>query len=83
MPTYDLRNKKTGEITEVQMTISDKEAYLKKNKHLEQVLGMPQIVSGTDGLRKPDDSFRDILREVDKKHKGGRKGNNMNKHSDF
>ena len=83
MPTYDLRNKKTGEVTEVQMTISEKEEYLKKNKHLEQVLGMPQIVSGTDGLRKPDDSFRDILREVDKKHKGGRKGNNMNKHSDF
>ena len=83
MPTYDIRDKTTGKVEEVWMTIAEKEAYLKKNKHLEQCIGMPEIVSGTDGLRKPDDNFRDILREIDKKHKGGRRGNNMNKHSDF
>ena len=44
---------------------------------------MPKIVSGADGIRRTDDNFRDILREIDKKHKGGRKGNNMNKHSSF
>ena len=69
MPTYDFENKKTGEVFEKMMTIADKEQYLKDNPDIQQLLGMP--------------NFRDILREIDKKHKGGRKGNNMNKHSSF
>lgn len=83
MPTYCFRNNETGEVHEEVMKMADREKYLKDNPNFTQVLEMPQIVSGTDGLRKPDDSFRDILREVDKKHKGGRQGNSMNKHSDF
>ena len=83
MPTYDFENKKTGEVFEKMMTIADKEQYLKDNPDIQQLLGMPKIVSGADGIRRTDDNFRDILREIDKKHKGGRKGNNMNKHSNF
>ena len=83
MPTYDFENKKTGEVFEKMMTIADKEQYLKDNPDIQQLLGMPKIVSGADGIRRTDDNFRDVLREIDKKHKGGRKGNNMNKHSNF
>ena len=83
MPTYDFENKRTGEVFEKMMTIADKEQYLKDNPDIQQLLGMPKIVSGADGIRRTDDNFRDILREIDKKHKGGRKGNSMNKHSSF
>ena len=57
------------------------EKYLKDHPELTQVLEMPGIVSGTDGLRKPDDSFRDILRNIKKKHSSNK--NTMNKNSDF
>ena len=83
MPTYDFKNKKTGKVYEKRMTIAERNQYVKDNPHLEQMITFPKIVSGVDGLRKPDDSFRDILRNIDKKHKGGRKGNTMNQNSDF
>ena len=81
MPTYDFENKKTGEVFEKIMTIAGKEQYLKDNPDIQQLLGMPKIVSGVDGLRKTDDSFRDILRNIDKKHKSRK--NTMNKNADF
>jgi len=81
MPTYCFRNNETGEVHEEMMKMDDREKYLKDNPNLTQVLEMPQIVSGTDGLRKPDDSFRDILRNIDKKHKSRK--NTMNKNADF
>ena len=61
MPTYDFENKKTGEVFEKMMTIADKEQYLKDNPDIQQLLGMPKIVSGADGIRRTDDNFRDIL----------------------
>ena len=81
MPTYCFRNNETGEVHEDMMKMDDREKYLKDNPNLTQVLEMPQIVSGTDGLRKPDDSFIDILRNIDKKHKSRK--NTMNKNADF
>ncbi len=81
MPTYCFRNNETGEVHEEMMKMDDREKYLKDHPELTQVLEMPQIVSGTDGLRKPDDSFRDILRNIDKKHKSRK--NTMNKNADF
>ena len=81
MPTYCFRNNETGEVHEEIIKMDDREKYLKDHPELTQVLEMPQIVSGTDGLRKPDDSFRDILRNIDKKHKSRK--NTMNKNADF
>jgi len=81
MPTYCFRNNDTGEVHEEMMKMDDREKYLKDHPELTQVLEMPGIVSGTDGLRKPDDSFRDILRNIKKKHSSDK--NTMNKNSDF
>ena len=83
MPTYRFVDENTGEEFDEFMSISAKDVYLKDNPNIQQLLGMPKIVSGADGIRRTDDNFRDILREIDKKHKGGRKGNSMNKHSSF
>ena len=81
MPTYDFKNKRTGKVREERMTIAERDQFVKDNPHLEQVISFPKIVSGVDGLRKPDDSFRDILRNIDKTHKS--KQNTMNQNSDF
>jgi len=63
------------------MSMGDRDNYLKKNPKIEPMLTTPAIVSGVDGLRKTDDSFRDILRNIKKKHKS--KKNTMNKNADF
>ena len=81
MPTYDFLNQKTDEVFEQMMSIAEREKFLTDNPHIKPVLCTPKIVSGVDGLRKPDDSFRDILRNIDKKHKSRK--NTMNTNSDF
>ena len=81
MPTYDFKNTKTGEVWEEFMTISERDQFMNANPHVVPVLSTPMIVSGVDGLRKPDDSFRDILRNIKKKH--GSKKNTMNQNADF
>ena len=88
MPTYCFKNTKTGKEYEEFMSISERETLLKENPEIEPILTTAMIVSGVDGLRKPDDSFRDILRNIKKKHKGSDiKGspnkNTMNKNADF
>ena len=55
---------------------------------LNESLKAMKLRDSVDGLRKPDDSFRDILRNIKKKHKGSDlKGspnqNTMNKNADF
>ena len=81
MPLYDFEDTDTGETFELQMKIAEKADFLKANPNVRQVIGTPMIVGGVDGLRKPDDSFRDILRNIDKKHKSRK--NTMNKNADF
>ena len=51
MPTYSFLNTKTGkEFTEL-MGISEKEKYLKKNKHIKQQITTINIISGTGGIK--------------------------------
>lgn len=70
MPTYDFRNKNTGEICTKIMSIAAKEAWLLENPDMEQVhLGAPVMGDSVRlGLRKPDDSFRDKLKDMKQKH---------------
>ena len=49
MPTYDFRNKDTGEVFEEMMGISAKEEYLKDNPHIEQIFTkFPATARGSD-----------------------------------
>lgn len=69
MPTYRFVNEK-GEEFEEFMTISALDNYLKENTNLTQLVnGAPMISSGRGG--KPDQGFRDLLKDMKKKHSGG------------
>lgn len=71
MPNYTFRSKKTGKYFEKNMSYEEKLKYLKKNPNMESVIGRPAI--GYRVLRtKPDDSFRDILRNINKEHQGAK-----------
>ena len=70
MPTYIFRDTKTEQYHEEFMSINDLDQYLADNPHLVQELSAPSIVSGVSG-RKPDSSFRDILKNVKREHSRG------------
>lgn len=71
MPTYRFLNNQTGEEFEDFMSISSMEEYLKTNPHITQLVnGAPLIHSGR-GMGKPEQGFRDLLKDIKKKHSQG------------
>jgi hypothetical protein len=69
MPTYAFYNKETGELTEKFMSFSERDKFLEENPHMEQrIAGAPAIGDSVRmGMRKPDASFRDLLKHVSKR----------------
>jgi len=71
MPIYSVMNINTEEVFEVNMKFTEFEQYLKDNSHFKQIftkfpgIGDPVRL----GKRKPDDGFRDVLRDVQHYHK--------------
>jgi hypothetical protein len=71
MPTYNFINNNTKEEFEDFMSISSLEKFLSENPHIVQLVnGAPMIVSGR-GNSKPDNGFRDLLKDMKKKHSKG------------
>lgn len=66
MPTYNFRNKDTGEEFEVLMRISELDKYKEDNPHMEQFLkAPPRLVSMVGGLHsRTDDGFKDVLNKI-------------------
>lgn len=71
MPIYSILNTETDDIFEVNLKFNDLESYLYDNPSFKQVFtkfpasGDPARL----GKKKPDDGFRDVLREVGNVHK--------------
>jgi len=67
MPTYSFRDKISGEEFDKIMSIYKLDQYKLDNPNLEQLLGTPPIGDPVRlGLKKPDDTFRDILKQIKK-----------------
>ena len=73
MPTYLFKNINTDEEQELFMSITERDKYLEGNPDITQLVhGAPSIGDSIRlGLRKPDDGFRDRLREIKKHHSRG------------
>lgn len=71
MPTYKFYNEETKEEFEEFMTISALDEYLKQNPNITQLVnGAPMISSGR-GMGKPDNGFRDLLKDIKRKNSRG------------
>ena len=69
MPTYSFINKKTKkEFTEF-MSMSEKDKYLKKNKHITQTLKTINIISGTGGI-KNDSGWNEVQSKIAERNPG-------------
>jgi hypothetical protein len=73
MPNYSFRNKETGEEFDLSLSMADRETYLTENPQIEQILTSINIADPSRlGLRKPDSGFRDVLKNIKKKHRGSK-----------
>ena len=70
MPTYDFENTKTGKVWTDMMTIAEKESYLKKNKHIKQMLSKINISSGVVGMgaMKNDNGWKEMQSRIAEAH---------------
>ena len=70
MPTYDFENSKTGKVWTDMMTIAEKESYLKKNKHIKQLLSKINISSGVVGMgaMRNDNGWKEMQSRIAEAH---------------
>jgi hypothetical protein len=69
MPLYSFFNKKTKKEYDDYMTIAEKEDFLKKNKHITQIIKSINIVSGVSGIsHKTDRGWNDNLSRIAEAH---------------
>jgi hypothetical protein len=70
MPTYSFRDTNTNEVFDQRMSWDEKVKFLEDNPHFQSYIGAAPGIGDPHrlGLKKPDDSFRDILRNVKHKH---------------
>lgn len=69
MPIYSFRNKETEEEFELEMSNSAREAYLKENPKIEQLLTKINLSHVTNTL-KTDNVFRDRLKKIHQSNPG-------------
>lgn len=74
MGNFNFRNRKTGKIVQRNMSIAEAEQYEKDHPTEEWMCGTPTIGIDTTrlGLKKPDDGFRDRLKDIKKSHFGSK-----------
>lgn len=73
MPTYEFRNKETGEVIERFMSMSSREQFLLDNPHLEQTMTKAPAVAGDHIVIKKDTGFKEVLQKINERTPGGMK----------
>ena len=69
MPLYTFENKRTGKTFTEMMSISEMEEYVKKNKHIKQVLkGINIVASVGSRTGKTDSGWKDTLSKIAEAH---------------
>lgn len=71
-PTYDFRNKDTGEVFERMMKIAEKEQFLIDNPNIEQTITAAPAMGDPVrlGIRRTDNGFKEVLQKIHSKTPG-------------
>ena len=67
MPIYTFEDTKTGKVFDDMMSMDELDKYLKKNKHIRQLITSINIVSGQGGM-KNDSGWKDNLSRIAEAH---------------
>ena len=70
MPTYEFKDKETGESKELFMKISEKDQFLKDNPNLRQVILPANFITRRDGdvLKAAGGGWNEVLQKVGEAH---------------
>ena len=69
MPLFTFKNLETGEVVELLLSQQEREDYLRDNPNMVHMLQPIRTADPTRLMgKKPDESFRDVLRTIKKKH---------------
>jgi len=69
MPIYTFFNKRTKKEFDDMMSIAEMESYLKKNKHIKQVIkGINIVASVGNRTTKTDSGFKEVLSKIGEAH---------------
>lgn len=71
MPTYKFLNSDTNEEYTEFMSISALDQYLADRPTIKQLVNGAPMISTGSGFNKPDDGFRDLLKEIKKNNSRG------------
>jgi len=73
MPNYTFLNTETGDHIDLYMSMSERDQYTLDNPNMQQVIHSAPSIGDTVrmGMKKPDNGFRDRLREIKKAHSKG------------
>ena len=73
MPSYTFKDLNTGEEFNVIMSMNEREEFVASNPHMQQVIHSAPALGDSIrlGLKKPDNGFRDRLKEIKKAHSRG------------
>lgn len=82
MPLYEFIDTDTGEQFELLLKISEREEFLEANPNVKSKMSAPMIVSGVDGLRKPDEGFQEVLAKIGEQNPQTPFGREVNKATD-
>jgi len=71
LPSYTFKNIETNETFDSIMSMAERETFLTENPNVIQLIGRPPSIGDPIrlGLKKPDDGFRDVLKNVQHHHK--------------
>lgn len=70
MPTYEFRNKETGEVVERFMSMSAREQFLIDNPNLEQTMTQAPAMGYRIGTPKIPGGFKDVLNTIHERTAG-------------
>ena len=71
MPTYTFENTKTGDITDMSMSMAEREDFVSKNPHYRQIFTTLNIVGGVAGITyKPDSGWKENMSRIAEAHPG-------------
>ena len=79
MPLYEFIDNDTGEKFELLLKIAERDEFLEANPNVKGVMSAPMIVSGVDGLRKPDEGFKEVLSKIGEQNPQTPFGREVNK----
>jgi hypothetical protein len=72
-PSYTFKDLNSGEEVTTIMSMNEREEFVANNPHMQQVIHSAPAIGDSIrlGLKKPDNGFRDRLKEIKKAHSRG------------